>query len=381
MGDDPIQGAGGGRGRTSQAQAQPGSSRPDIEMGAMNPTAPKKAAPGGTPETDSTRPLLKPGAASNQSSRTDTPVIGPSAPSAASGYNPQPGAPPAAPSAAPSAAPPQINNPPTIVDWSENDPENPVNWSKTRKSIRLAGVFLQTILIHFGAFMLVPLIPVLRNRPEVDHNLERVSLLVGLYLVGFAVGPAFWRPLCETRGTLPMEATATVFFGFLTLGPVYRPDPIPIWGLTLLRLFAGAFGSAALINGPAVIEELLPGGAGKWWRLAYAMAQTLGFTIGPLVTIYSGWETDTKNWRYLFYIPGAGAVGVVVVSRLVFNFFLNEEGETYAPLILEKKTERLRNDNNGQFRSRYATDLTAWQSFQRKARAPFNLLFTDWLCA
>jgi MFS family permease len=227
--------------------------------------------------------------------------------------------------------------------------------------------------------MVVPLIPMLRDRPEADNNLELVSLLVGLYLLGFAAGPLFWRPVGEVHGTLAMETTGTMLCGILTLGPVYRPDPIPIWGLLLLRCFAGAFGSVALANGPAVIDDLLPGKVGRWWRLAYALVQTVGFMIGPLVTIYSGWATDTKNWRYLFYIPGAGVVGVAVVSQLVLSC-LNGGGETYAPFVLEGKARRLRDENNGQFRSRYATDLTSWQSFQKKARAPLKLLFTDGKC-
>jgi MFS family permease len=272
-----------------------------------------------------------------------------------------------------------MNNPLTIVDWVENDPENPVNWGKTRKGLRLAGLFLQVILIHFGAFMVVLLIPMLRDRPEADNNLELVSLLVGLYLLGFAAGPLFWRPVGEVHGTWAMETVGSMLCGVVTLGPVYRPDPIPIWGLLLLRFFAGAFGSAVLANGPAVIDDLLPGKAGRWWRLAYPLAQTVGFMIGPLVAIYSGWATDTKNWRYLFYIPGAGVGGVAVVSRAVLSC-LDGEGETYAPFVLEEKARLLRNENNGQFRSRYATDLTSWQSFQKKARAPLKLLCTDGKC-
>ena len=82
---------------------------------------------------------------------------------------------------------------PYIVEFQRKDPNNPFHWTQRRKwlitSIVTMSVFVVTLTSSAPASSSQELIP--------DFNISRTAftLSISLFVLGFAIGPAFWGPM------------------------------------------------------------------------------------------------------------------------------------------------------------------------------------------
>lgn len=82
---------------------------------------------------------------------------------------------------------------PFIVKFQRDDPSNPMNWSQFRKwsitAILTVSVFIVTLTSSAPSSSAQELIP--------EYNISCVLFILGvsLFVLGFAIGPAFWGPL------------------------------------------------------------------------------------------------------------------------------------------------------------------------------------------
>ncbi|KAH6623437.1 hypothetical protein F5144DRAFT_605937 [Chaetomium tenue] len=372
--DEENQRVGGGQGSTSEAQPGPGSSRADIEL-QTHPIGSEGPVPGGPSGTESEVGLAQATTLDETSTRSQLQLENPP-----SSENPPSGAPSApeqatiAPStAAPHQPPPvpvvepsppsqqrglpaaQIENIETVIDWAENDPENPLNWSKGRKFARILLSVFQSMMVQSACFLHVPSFSVLRSDPGVDGNLELVGFLLSLYLVGFAAGPLLWRPLSRYFGSTLVDLAT----GMLFMIVMFRPSaPCPCRP-------SSSFGSS-------------PGSSvAAFWPMARPSSTTY-CRVAREDSI--GLCADKDRWQFLVLIPGAG-VGVAVMLLGILLFCVDLEIETYGPVVLEAKVTRLRNrNNNRQFRSALDGELTSRQNFKAGALEPLKALYTDQKC-
>ncbi|KAH6847507.1 major facilitator superfamily domain-containing protein [Chaetomium sp. MPI-CAGE-AT-0009] len=327
-----------------QTQAEPGS--PGTELNMMNPTDSGK-----TEESSRTQMAQGDASAEANSRQTGPENTGPGN-TASDSTNQQTDNPPGTTA---------VENTQSVnvirVGWLGNDPQNPRNWPKWRKAIRIGQAALQGAMVQSGAFILVSSIPILRDDPQADYNLELAGFAVSVYLVGFAAGPLLWRPLSTVLGSALLDVVTGVCFGIVTL---LNLIPVPLALFVVLRFLAGVFGGGALVNGPTIIGDLLRGAARDVFRTMYIFSQFAGFAFGPVVARLTGWG---PNKDMMSFIGG---------------------GETYAPVLLEVRASGLRRRNsnpNNEYRSRYDTGLTTWQSFRQKAAEPLKLFFTNKECA
>ncbi|KIH94351.1 hypothetical protein SPBR_06205 [Sporothrix brasiliensis 5110] len=86
-----------------------------------------------------------------------------------------------------------------IVAWEENDPENPYNWSKTRKIILLITTMTSIINSTMGSALPSNAVPYMAKEWGVTSSTQMV-LPVSTYLVGYILGPLVWAPLSEQYG-------------------------------------------------------------------------------------------------------------------------------------------------------------------------------------
>lgn len=82
---------------------------------------------------------------------------------------------------------------PFIVEFQDNDPDNPMNWGNTRKwfiaFIATMSVFVVTFTSSAYAESSVEIIN------EFNCSTEVFLSGVSVYVLGFAIGPAAWAPL------------------------------------------------------------------------------------------------------------------------------------------------------------------------------------------
>lgn len=81
------------------------------------------------------------------------------------------------------------------------------------------------------------------------------SLMITIYLMGYALGPLFLAPLSEIYGRYPVVVISTWAFNAFLLGCSFVGN-MP--GLIVLRLLAGTGGSAVMTIAPAMVADLYP---------------------------------------------------------------------------------------------------------------------------
>lgn len=131
---------------------------------------------------------------------------------------------------------------PNLVDWDgPDDPQNPTNFSFTRKSVVTCMFGLMTFAVTFAS-------SVFSTATEPTSRLfgvstEVMTLGTSLFVLGFAFGPIVWGPLSELYGRKP-----PLFFGYLVFAIFQIPVAVAqnLETIFLCRFLGGFFGSAPL---------------------------------------------------------------------------------------------------------------------------------------
>ncbi|KAK5171047.1 uncharacterized protein LTR77_004191 [Saxophila tyrrhenica] len=111
-----------------------------------------------------------------------------------------------------------------IVDWDENDPENPQNFPRSKKFLITCTFAGLTLTFTFGSSIFSA--ATLQTSERFDVSPEVMILATSLYLVGFGFGPIIFGPMSELYGRkIPL------FFGFV----VFAILQIPVAVATNLR--------------------------------------------------------------------------------------------------------------------------------------------------
>ncbi|KAF4457858.1 hypothetical protein F53441_297 [Fusarium austroafricanum] len=212
------------------------------------------------------------------------------------------------------------------IDFSQDDLENPRNWSLKRKwAITCIAVFL-AMNGNFASSIFSGSIDSVVEEFGVSE--VAASLTTTMFLLGFCAGPFVFAPLSEFYGRrwiFHITFIAYMAFNFLSSFP-------PNFGSLLVgRFLAGVFISAPLSTTPGVLVDLWdPIERGNATGI-FSLASWVGPSLGPVV---SGFVQLKKNWRWGMYsVLWLGAVTVLLM------FFIPE---THTPTILAKKSKRAR---------------------------------------
>ncbi|TFY68915.1 hypothetical protein EVJ58_g732 [Rhodofomes roseus] len=210
---------------------------------------------------------------------------------------------------------------PYIVDWDVDDPENPFNWSKTRRWVL---TFEQWIA----------------NQAEIFR-------------------PLLWAPLSEMYGRRIVFIVSYTAFTLLHLGGALCKNAAT---LLATRLLAGMFGVSPFTNSGAALADIwLPRDRGVASSL-YASAPFLGPVVGPII---GGWvSTSHLGWRFNFWIMFMASA----IALLGFVFILPE---TYGPVLLRWRARKLRKASEG--KAIYVSRSDVGRSRDRLAHFRTNL--------
>jgi hypothetical protein len=98
--------------------------------------------------------------------------------------------------------PAQEENDPNLVDWDgPDDPENPMNWTTTRKWAAISVISGITFLTPLGSSIFAPGVPLVMEEFKSNSSLLE-GFVVSVYVLGFAFGPLSNCPFsCHSRGT------------------------------------------------------------------------------------------------------------------------------------------------------------------------------------
>jgi len=148
--------------------------------------------------------------------------------------------------------------------------------------------------------------------------------------------------MSEIYGRRIVLSCANWFFVVWQIGCALAPN---IATLIVCRLFAGIGGAGCLTLGAGVIADLFPVEQRGMATSVWSFGPLIGPVVGPIA---GGFVGETIGWRWVFWI--------ILIAGGVMSFgieFLNQE--TYAAVLIRRKTERLAKElNRDDLRSAYA---------------------------
>ncbi|KAJ9144012.1 Bicyclomycin resistance protein [Coniochaeta hoffmannii] len=256
-----------------------------------------------------------------------------------------------------------------IVWWDgPDDPQNPYNWPTWRKVMNCALISALTFVTPLASSIFAPGVPQLMREFR-SGNVELAAFVVSVYVLGFAAGPMLIAPMSEIYGRIPVYHICNIaFVGFL-VGCALAPS---LDALIVFRLLSGIFGSAPLTNGGGTIADMIEQEKRGAAMAFFSVGPLLGPIIGPVA---GGFLAEAKGWRWVFWL-------LVILSGTLSVVLLVFARETYAPVLLQRKVDRLRKETgNDLLRSKLDAGLSPADYFKRGIVRPFKMLFFSPLCS
>ncbi|KAL7898793.1 major facilitator superfamily domain-containing protein [Trichoderma sp. SZMC 28014] len=254
---------------------------------------------------------------------------------------------------------------PYIVEFQFDDPGNALNLSPAKKwfiifivSVSVFAVTLTSSAYSGSANEILK---------EFNCSSELFALGISLYVLGFAIGPALWAPLSELYGRKILFVTTHTCMVAFVAGSAGANS---IATLLVLRFLTGMFGASPLTNAGGVIADLFPASQRGLAMIFFCSAPFMGPVLGPII---GGFISMNVGWRW---VQGVCCIfiGVVWIAGSIFV------PETYAPVILQKRAEKLSKETSHTyttaFQKRNGT-LAPSAIFRKALMRPWILLFRE----
>ncbi|KAF4948495.1 hypothetical protein FSARC_13732 [Fusarium sarcochroum] len=210
------------------------------------------------------------------------------------------------------------------MHWDQ-DAQNPQNWSKLKKTINLGIVSMLAFITPLESSVIVPGVPLLKE----DFGETRrpvTSLVVSIFVLGFAFGPVLLSPLSELYGRrLLFNVSNVVTLGF-SIGSALAPN---IASFIVFRFIAGSFGAGPMnIGGGSIADQVALSKRGFVMSIFFT-GIFLGPVIGPVI---GGFIAKSLGWRWVFWVMTI-VKGVMTIATFLFL------AESHAPTIQRKRAK------------------------------------------
>ncbi|KAJ5385448.1 Major facilitator superfamily domain general substrate transporter [Penicillium concentricum] len=255
---------------------------------------------------------------------------------------------------------------PYAVTWIPNDPRNPMNFSEVRKWTLTMLVAIATLAVslvssaYTGGLREIIM--------EFNIGQEVATLGVSLFVLGFAIGPLLWAPLSELFGRQLLFVTTYAALTAFNAGVAGSQNA---WSIIIFRFLAGSFGSSPLTNAGGVIADMFPAQQRGIAMSLFAAAPFLGPIIGPIAGGFIGMSDGGWRWVMGFLAIFSGTVWIIG------GLFIPE---TYAPVLLRRRAERLSKLSGQVYQSKLDIDQgrpSLKESFKVSLSRPWILLFQE----
>ncbi|KAJ5656753.1 efflux pump antibiotic resistance protein [Penicillium longicatenatum] len=228
---------------------------------------------------------------------------------------------------APASHPSKTEDPFLVAFAVPFDPDNPKDWRSGRKwavTDVLSATGFNRIMV---STIMAPALSTIAR--EFDMNSAESAMALSIYLLATAFGPLAIGPLSEVYGRKPILHASNIWFMIWNIACGFATSK----ELLIASRFLAGFGASA-------IYSLANGVLGDVWRPEqrgrslgiYLLIPLLGAAVGPII---GGFMAERTTWRWMFWSTSIFQAVMIVVSFTSFH-------ETYEPLILHRRAERLR---------------------------------------
>ena len=213
-----------------------------------------------------------------------------------------------------------------IIDWLDEDPENPKTWSSLYKWFISLIVCTATLGVAFVASAYVGPFNEITSGFDVDEEVFILGL--SLYAIAFAIAPLFLAPFSEMFGRRPLFIITYGGFAAFNGGAAASQN---IWTLLILRFLAGVFASSTMTSAGGVIADLFIALKRSIPLSIYGLTTFAGIIMGPVI---GGFVGETVGWRWVEAVMAifTGAIWIIMCifyQKLIVLFFYIEEQKNY----------------------------------------------------
>ncbi|KAF8066548.1 MFS polyamine transporter [Lyophyllum atratum] len=216
-----------------------------------------------------------------------------------------------------------------LVDWDgPKDPANPKNWSYRRKWAATLVVSSFTFISPVSSSMVAPATMQVASDFGVTDSVV-IAMMTSVFVLGYAFGPLILGPLSEIFGRSRVLQLSNLFYLAWNLGGGFAQTK---GQFIAFRFLSGLGGSAPLAIGGGVLGDVWHAEERGRAIAIYSLAPLLGPVVGP---VCGAWIAARSTWRWVFWSTSI-VDAAIQISGL---FFLQE---TFAPILLERKAEKMR---------------------------------------
>lgn len=212
-----------------------------------------------------------------------------------------------------------------------------------------------------------------------------VTLGMTTYMLGLATGPLILAPMSELYGRRPVYLISLFLFFVFTLPAClaknfatvlvvrffgYAKPLSNFFTYHVLKSSSAFVGSVTLSNAPGTIGDIFDENQRTMALAIFCLAPQNAPVIGPIFggLVYGNFGWRWTNWMVLII---AGAFGALSISI----------PETYAPVLMRKKAEKLRKDTGDErYMSRFCYkdgEGDFWELTKTSLERPIIMLFTE----
>lgn len=263
-------------------------------------------------------------------------------------------------------------------DGSCDDIEDALRLSDTHKWLVVAVVSFTSMCVTSISSVWALASELIMNHFHIGHEVS--TLGISFYIWGLGTGGIFLSPISEFHGRKIVYNVGLFLVFAFQFVPAFSCD---IGSILFSRLAAGFFGSAFMSVASGTFSDLFRNterfaNTGKDQTkelnkalVMYSASPFLGPGLGPLI---SGFINQHVSFRWTFYVA-------IMWSGAMFLLVWLVVPETYEPVLLRKKAERLRKTTGDQRwyapiekekSSLYNTVLTS-------SKRPIALIFKDYM--
>ncbi|KAI0269964.1 MFS general substrate transporter [Gloeopeniophorella convolvens] len=164
---------------------------------------------------------------------------------------------------------------------------------------------------------------------------EVAVLSISLFVGGLGVGPLLAGPISEVYGRTIVYRVSFALFFTLNFPVAFAPN-IAVY--LIFRFITGFCGAAFLSVAGGSISDMFPNAKVGTPMAVYTISPFLGPEVGPL---FSGFINQNISWRWTYHV----LIIWSFVQTVALMFFVPE---TYIPVILKWKAQRLRKSTGDQ---------------------------------
>ncbi|KAG9854376.1 MFS general substrate transporter, partial [Aureobasidium melanogenum] len=192
----------------------------------------------------------------------------------------------------------------TLVPQPTNDPNDPLNWSRTWKWLTMSSMALCTFNYGVGPLSLAPQVPYYMR--DFDSSLPAVINFVGVSILILGFTNFIWVPLSRGLGRRPVAIITTL----ITMAScIWRARATSYNSFLGASIFCGIGASPGETLGPIIIADIsFLHERGRWMGL-YQWSFWSGLMIGPIL---AGVTSQDYGWQSFWWVCTAISAFTIV---------------------------------------------------------------------